>query len=110
MNSALNQLIRDAFAEETTDVFLIEDEPPRIRRDGDVVQLHPGPIPRQSMEEFWKSCGVDPAERLEADVSWSVPHGGRLRVNLYHTLGRLGADGLSGEENRFLMRAKTLLF
>ena len=91
MNSALSQIIRDAFADETTDVFLIEDEPPRIRRDGDVVQLHPGPIPRQAMEEFWKSCGVDPAERLEADVSWRVPHGGRLRVNLYHTLGRLGA-------------------
>ncbi len=91
MNSALNQLIRDAFAAETTDVFLIEDEAPRIRRSGDVVQLHPGPIPRLAMEEFWKSCGVDPAERLEADVSWRVPYGGRLRVNLYHTLGRLGA-------------------
>ncbi len=91
MTSALNQLIRDAFADAATDVFLVEDEPPRIRREGDVVILHPGSIPRLPMEEFWKSCGIDPAANPEADVSWRVPGGGRLRVNLYHTLGRLAA-------------------
>jgi pilus retraction protein PilT len=91
MHSALNQLIRDAFADSANDVFLIEDEPPRIRHEGEVVTLHPGPIPRVAMEEFWKSCGVDPTATLEADISWRVPGGGRLRVNLYHTLGRLAA-------------------
>ncbi|MEO5913657.1 MAG: ATPase, T2SS/T4P/T4SS family [Luteolibacter sp.] len=91
MNSALNQLIRDAFADAATDVFLVEDEPPRIRRDGDVVVLHPGPIPRVALEEFWKSCGVDPTNQLEVDISWRLPGGSRLRVNLYHTLGRLAA-------------------
>jgi pilus retraction protein PilT len=91
MHSALNQLIRDAFADAATDVFLIEDEPPRIRRNGEVVILHPGPIPRVALEEFWKSCGIDPTTALEVDVSWRVPGGGRLRVNLYHTLGRLAA-------------------
>ena len=91
MTSALNQLIRDAFADAATDVFLIEDEPPRIRKDGDVVVLHPGQIPRIAMEEFWRSCGIDPAAHLESDLSWRVPGGGRLRVNLYHTLGRLAA-------------------
>ncbi len=91
MNSALNQLIRDAFSGSANDVFLLEDEPPRIRRQGDVVVLHPGEIPRVVMEDFWQSCGVDHTKQLEADVSWRVPQGGRLRVNLYHTLGRLGA-------------------
>jgi twitching motility protein PilT len=91
MTSALNQLIRDAFADAATDVFLVEDEPPRIRRDGDVVTLHPGPIPHVAMEEFWVSCGINPTAQLEADISWRVPGGGRLRVNLYHTLGRLAA-------------------
>jgi pilus retraction protein PilT len=91
MNSALSQLIRDAFSDQTNDVFLVEDDAPRIRREGEVVVLHPGPVPRTAMEEFWKSCGVDPATTLEADISWRVPGGGRLRVNLYHTLGRLAA-------------------
>lgn len=91
MTSALHQLIRDAFADAANDVFLIEDEPPRIRKNGEVVEIHPGPVPRAIMEEFWKSCGTDPATSLENDISWKLPGGGRLRVNLYHTLGRLAA-------------------
>jgi len=91
MHSALIQLIRDAFDDQATDVFLVEGEPPRIRREGDVVQLHPGPVSREAMEGVWQSCAIDPATHREADVSWQVPHGGRLRVNLYHTLGRLAA-------------------
>lgn len=91
MDFALHQLIRDAFADNASDVFLVEDEPPRIRHEGDVIILHPGPIPRSGMVEFWKSCGIDHETKPEADVSWKLPHGGRLRVNLYHTLGRLAA-------------------
>jgi pilus retraction protein PilT len=91
INSALSQLIRDAFADQANDVFFVEDEVPRIRREGEVVMLHPGQIPRRALAEFWQSCGVDPATTHEADVSWLVPGGGRLRVNLYHTLGRLAA-------------------
>jgi twitching motility protein PilT len=91
MISALTQLIRDAFADAATDVFIIEDEAPRIRHEGEVVVLHPGPVSRTAMEEFWQSCGVDPATHPEADISWQIPEGGRLRVNLYHTLGRLAA-------------------
>lgn len=91
MENALYQLIRDAFRYESTDVFLIEGEAPRIRREGNVVVLHPGPIPRQVMEDFWRSCGVDPKETKELDISWKLPEGDRLRVNLYQTLGRLAA-------------------
>jgi pilus retraction protein PilT len=91
MTCALHQLIRDAFADAASDVFLVEDEPPRIRRNDKVEILHPGPVPRAAMEEFWRSCGVEPDTHLDADVSWRVPDSGRLRVNLYQTLGRLAA-------------------
>ena len=91
MNSALTQLIRDAFAGAASDVFLVEGEAPRIRREGEVVVLHPGPVTRTALAEFWQSCAIDPATHPEADISWRLPHGGRLRVNLYHTLGRLAA-------------------
>lgn len=89
--SALTQLIRDAFAGGATDVFIVENEAPRVRVEGDVTELHPGPIPHEGLIEFWKSCGIDPSEHREADVSWQIPGGHRLRVNLYHTLGRLAA-------------------
>jgi twitching motility protein PilT len=91
MHSALTQLIRDAFHGEATDVFIVESEPPRVRREGEVVVLHPGPVPREAVAALWQDCGVDPATRHEADISWCLPGGGRLRVNLYHTLGRLAA-------------------
>jgi len=91
VGSALHQLIRDAFHEQTTDIFLVEDEPARIRKDADVVLLHPVPIPHSAMEEFWHSCGVDPQQQLEADTSFQIPNSCRVRVNLYHTLGRLAA-------------------
>jgi pilus retraction protein PilT len=90
-NNPLTHLIRDAFAGSATDVFIVEGEPPRIRRDGDVIILHPGPIPRPALEDFWQSCGVDPSTQCEADISWRIPGGKRLRVNFYHTLGRLAA-------------------
>ncbi len=91
MHSALIQLIRDALSDTTTDVFLIEGEPPRIRRDGEVVVLHPGPISKDSMVGFWKEAGGAPAGHREMDLSWQMPDGHRLRVNLYRTLGRLAA-------------------
>ena len=52
MHSALIQLIRDAFADAATDVFIVEGEPPRIRREGEVVVLHPGPVSKEAMVEF----------------------------------------------------------
>ncbi|QTN34095.1 Flp pilus assembly complex ATPase component TadA [Akkermansiaceae bacterium] len=91
MDDALQQLIRDAFRDKATDVFLIEAEPPRIRREGKVIELHPGPVPHVVMRDFWNECGADPGLEKEADISWQLPEGKRLRVNLYHTLGRLAA-------------------
>jgi pilus retraction protein PilT len=91
MNDELQQLIRDAFCGQATDVFLVEEEPPRIRLEGRLVPLHPTAIPRFGIEALWKACGMDPADTKEADVSWQLPEGRRLRVNLYHTLGRLAA-------------------
>jgi twitching motility protein PilT len=43
------------------------------------------------MLDFWRTCGIDPAGHTEADVSWVIPGGNRLRVNLYRSLGRLAA-------------------
>ena len=55
MTSALNQLIRDAFADSATDVFLLEDEPPRIRREGE------GKQPLPSDADFSRQGGVSEA-------------------------------------------------
>lgn len=91
MDSQLARLIREAFAQEATDVFLREGEPPRIRREGELVVLDAAPIGREAIGELWRDCGVDPATHPEADASWQATGELRLRVNFYHTLGRLAA-------------------
>lgn len=91
MENPLTQLIRDAFSGQATDVFFVEGEAPRIRKEGNVVELHPGPVSKDALAAFWNDCGVAPENHPEADISWQIPEGSRLRVNLYHTLGRLAA-------------------
>lgn len=91
MNSGLAQTIQDAFADAATDVFLVAGEAPRVRHGGEVVVHREEPVTEAAMAEFWGACGVDPEAHREADISWQLPQGGRLRVNLYHTLGRLAA-------------------
>ena len=87
----LAQLIQEAFTDAATDVFIVAGEAPRIRHEGEVIIRDPDLISQAAMEEFWAACGIDPLTHPEADVSWRLPQGGRLRVNLYHTLGRLAA-------------------
>jgi twitching motility protein PilT len=83
--------MRDALGNGANDIFLMAGEPPRARIDGDVLILHEGPLPETAMRDFWRTCGVDPATHSEMDCSWVIPGGDRLRVNLYHSLGRLAA-------------------
>ena len=66
MLAALTQLVRDAFAGAATDVFLVAGQAPRIRHEGEVVELHPGPA--AAMALFWEACGIDPASHPEADI------------------------------------------
>ncbi len=91
VDDALIHLLHNALENGANDIFLMEDEPPRARVEGDVTTLHPGPVPGNIISDFWKTCGVDPANHTEADISWVIPGGKRLRVNLYRSLGRLAA-------------------
>lgn len=91
VDDALINLLHNALQNGANDIFFMADEPPRARIEGEVCSLHPGPIPAAVIATFWKTCGVDPEHHTEADISWVVPGGKRLRVNLYRSLGRLAA-------------------
>jgi pilus retraction protein PilT len=84
-------LMKEALANGANDIFLMSGEPPRARIDGEVRILHEGPLPETAMAAFWRACGIDPAVANEKDLSWNMPGAGRLRVSLYHSLGRLAA-------------------
>lgn len=91
VDDALIHLMRDALENGANDIFLMGGEPPRARIGGDVTVMHEGPVPAEAMIGFWQACGIEPAEHTEVDLSWVIPGGGRLRVNLYRSLGRLAA-------------------
>jgi pilus retraction protein PilT len=91
VDDALIHLLKDALENGANDIFLMEGEPPRARITGVVVILHESLVPAEAMNAFWRTCGIDPAAHDGADISWVVPGGNRLRVNLYRSLGRLAA-------------------
>jgi twitching motility protein PilT len=76
---------------DATDVFVRAGEVPRVRLNGDLVVLDEEVVPEAAMLEFWRACGVDPAEECERDIRHVMQSGGYLRVNLYRTMDGLAA-------------------
>lgn len=91
MPELIDDLARRAFEAGATDLFLCEDQPPRLRVDGELGDTGDTPLDFATLDAFWKRCGLDPETDLERDVSYQVPGGKRLRANLYKSLGQLAA-------------------
>lgn len=91
MSELIDDLARRAFEAGATDLFLCEDQPPRMRINGEVAESGDPPVELSTLDSFWKRCGLEPEHDLERDVSYLIPGGNRLRVNLYKSLGQLAA-------------------
>ena len=91
MKDSLLSLISNVFENQASDIILIEGEIPRVRKAGVLSVAGEELLSEEDLEQFWDACGVDTSQKSESDVSWRLPGGGRLRVNLYKTLGRLAA-------------------
>lgn len=91
MNDIIDQLASDAFQSGATDLFLCEDQVPRIRVDSKIQIPGASPLSRESMVDFWSACHADPETTQEKDTSHVISGGRRLRVNLYKSLGLLSA-------------------
>jgi pilus retraction protein PilT len=91
MAELIDQLAEHAFQSGAIDLFLAEDQIPRMRVDGDLRIIGDTPLEFDTISTFWKRCGADPDTECERDLSYQIPGGQRLRVNLYHTLGNLAA-------------------
>ncbi|WP_367873874.1 type IV pilus twitching motility protein PilT [Luteolibacter sp. Populi] len=89
MNPDIRSLIDNAFTGGASDVFLMEGERPRVRSDGDIVIAHGGPVSREDIAEIWTTCNCDPTKESDGDSSIQIEGVGRLRSNMYRSLGRL---------------------
>ena len=99
MAEFIDSLAAHAFDSGAIDLFLAEGENPRMRVDGEIHMISEEPIDFETMSSFWRRCDTNPDTELERDLSYQLPGGKRLRVNLYHALGNLAAVLRPIEEN-----------
>lgn len=91
MENLIDSLASDAFQTGATDLFLCEDQVPRVRVNGDISVLGSNAITHSTIAAFWKTCGANPDLNGETDTSYVISNGLRLRVNLYKSMGMLSA-------------------
>ncbi|MBT8036196.1 MAG: PilT/PilU family type 4a pilus ATPase [Verrucomicrobiae bacterium] len=91
MHETIDKLADEAFQAGATDLFLCEDQVPRIRVHNDIQVPGGSALSRECMASFWSACHADPETTLEKDTSHVISGGRRLRVNLYKSLGLLSA-------------------
>ena len=76
---------------DATDVFLSEDQPTRLRINGQVTALQDSHMSRDDLIALWQACGVNPETENERDARHLMASGSYIRVNLYRAMGQLCA-------------------
>lgn len=88
----IDRLLRDALAEDASDIHLCEAQPPVLRIHGSMVRSHAPALTEQEMETICARL-LPPAKQEEfreygeADFSFAVHGLGRFRVNAYRQRG-----------------------
>ncbi|MCP5536091.1 MAG: PilT/PilU family type 4a pilus ATPase [Akkermansiaceae bacterium] len=91
MSDSIDQLAADAFQAGASDLFLCQDQVPRVRLDNEIQVPGASALSYETMADFWNQCHADPEHTHEKDTSHVIQGGRRLRVNLYKSLGLLSA-------------------
>ena len=91
MSSMIEALIKAAFENKASDIFLSEGSIARMKVNGQLMIAGDDPIENEDMVAFWKRCGADPEYDGDRDSSYVAHNGVRFRVNLNRHLGNLGA-------------------
>lgn len=91
MSSMIEALIKAAFENKASDIFLSEGSIARMKVNGQLMIAGDDPIEHEEMVTFWKRCGADPEYDGDRDSSYVAHNGVRFRVNLNRHLGNLGA-------------------
>jgi twitching motility protein PilT len=87
----IESLIKAAFENKASDIFLSVGHVARMKVNGQLMIAGDDPIESEDMIAFWKRCGADPEYDGDRDSSYVAHNGVRFRVNLHRHLGNLGA-------------------
>ncbi len=88
---SIDTILDAAEAHQASDLFLQEDEVPRLKINEQIMLLGEEPITLQHMIGLWQVCGGKVESDLDRDSGLISHTHVRFRVNLHRTMGRLGA-------------------
>src|SRR4029450_11533446 len=93
MPQNIDSILDAAEQQEASDVFLQEDEVPRLKINEQIIVLGEEPMSLAHMTAFWEACGANAqgAGDRDRDTGFVSRTHTRYRVSLHRTMGRLGA-------------------
>ncbi len=91
MPQNIDSILDAAEQQQASDVFLQEDEVPRLKINEQIVVLGEEPMSLAHMTAFWQACGANTEGETDRDSGFISRTHTRYRVNLHRTMGRLGA-------------------
>jgi len=91
MPQNIDSILDAAEQQQASDVFLQEDEVPRLKINEQIVVLGKEPLSLAHMTTLWQACGANAQGDMDRDSGLISRTHTRYRVNLHRTMGRLGA-------------------
>src|SRR5437773_9908320 len=93
MQQSIDSILDAAEQQEASDVFLQEDEVPRLKINEQIIVFGKEPMSLAQLTAFWQACGANAqgdGDR-DRDTGFVSRTHTRYRVSLHRTMGRLGA-------------------
>jgi pilus retraction protein PilT len=93
MQQNIDSILDAAEQREASDVFLQENEIPRLKVNEQISVFGEEPVPLAELTAFWQACGGNPNGDgdMDRDSGFVSRTHTRYRVSLHRTMGRLGA-------------------
>src|SRR4029434_1366531 len=93
MQQNIDSILDAAEQQEASDVFLQEDEVPRLKVNEQISVFGEEPMSLAQMAAFWQACGANAQSDgdMDRDTGFVSRTHTRYRVSLHRTMGRLGA-------------------
>src|SRR5262249_24721058 len=93
MQQNIDSILDAAEQQEASDVFLQENEIPRLKVNEQISVFGEEPLPLAEITAFWQACGgnANSDGDMDRDSGFVSRTQTRYRVSLHRTMGRLGA-------------------
>src|SRR5262249_19939852 len=92
MTPNIDSILDAAEQQQASDVFLQENEAPRLKVNEQIIVLGEEPLSLAEMTAFWQACGANATGGgdMDRDSGFVSRTHTRYRVSLHRTMGRLG--------------------